>query len=260
MDPKYTYLNGKVNGILTAVPIACHEKIVLADGDIRYHAADIRRMVEDLNYYQLVRPQNYFTPLPLWAKLDAARILLNRAFIREGDFPGTFGFLKSVFIAAGSFDGDVQFDNEEPVKHLQKHGANIKFSNDFFILRKPPTFNKWIEQRPRQAFEDFVMKEKTAFFLSLIPLHLLLSLSGKKKPMGVLALFLSILAIKKAFDGRQKAGREFFPLETTFYAPLWLLERSFSVYLAVYWKLIRGGYPFGNKIIKKGTGEAWKKL
>ena len=258
VHPTYTCLNGKVNGILTAVPLASHEKIILADDDVRYNAEDIRRMVENLDKFEVVRPQNYFDPLPVWAKLDAARILLNRAFIPEGDFPGTFGFRKNVFEAAGHFDGDVLFDNEELIKHFENHGANILYATDFFILRKPPTLKKWLEQRPRQAYEDFVMKEKTALFLSCIPLHLLIMLTGKRKSLGFLAFSIFAVSIFKAFKGLTKSAKPHFSTTIPFYAPLWILERSMSIYLALYWKAAKGGYPFGDKIIHKGTGNAWK--
>src|ERR671921_466088 len=36
VNSKYAYLNGKVNGVHTGVDLACCEKIVLADDDIRY--------------------------------------------------------------------------------------------------------------------------------------------------------------------------------------------------------------------------------
>ena len=30
-----------------------------------------------------------------------------------------------------------------------------------------------------------------------------------------------------------------------------------SVYWAIYWKVAEGGYPFGDRILSKGTGRAW---
>lgn len=258
VDPQFRFLNGKVNGIMTAVPVASHEKIILADDDVRYTEGDILRMIEGLENFDVVRPQNYFSPLPVWARLDTARILLNRSTFPEGDFPGTFGFRKSIFCAAGAFDGDVLFDNEELVKHLQNFGAKIKFATDFFILRKPPTWNKWLEQRPRQAYEDFVMKKRTAFFLLLLPLHLILLSKRRKKLAGILSLSFAAVVIYKAFKGRRNGAKDYVAVQIPFYAPFWCLERSLSVYLAIYWKLAKGGYPFGDKVIRKGTGEAWK--
>lgn len=259
VDPQFTYLNGKVNGILTGVPLAAHEKIILADDDIRYTEANILRMVHDLDIFEVVRPQNYFFPNPLWTQIDSARILLNRAYFPEGDFPGTLGFRKNVFTAAGAFDGNVLFDNEELVKHFQNNGANISFATDFFIQRKPPNPEKWMEQRPRQAYEDFVMEERTAFFLALLPVHLLLLFSGKRKTAGLLALLISGIAIAKAIKGRKNGAGKYIPLQTVVFAPLWILERGINVYLALYWKLTKGGYPFGDRLIAKGTGDAWKK-
>jgi hypothetical protein len=49
----------------------------------------------------------------------------------------------------------------------------------------------------------------------------------------------------------------FFPAQMVFYAPLWLAERCVSTYWAFYWYLTRGGYPFGDKVVSKGTGRAW---
>src|SRR5688572_6425021 len=40
-DPKYKYLNGKVNGVHTGVDLASCERVILADDDIRYSVADI---------------------------------------------------------------------------------------------------------------------------------------------------------------------------------------------------------------------------
>ena len=65
-DPKYTYLNGKVNGVHTGVDLASCERIILADDDIRYGAG-------------------FIAPLPWWARLETARILINRGVLRAGD-------------------------------------------------------------------------------------------------------------------------------------------------------------------------------
>ena len=48
-----------------------------------------------------------------------------------------------------------------------------------------------------------------------------------------------------------------FPLSSPLFAPLWIFERSLSVYWALYWWARYGGYPFGQKLLSKGTGDAW---
>jgi hypothetical protein len=257
-DPKYNYLNGKVNGVHTGVALASCERIILADDDIRYTAGDIKRMCYLLDRFEMVRPQNFFHPLPLWAGVETARVLINRGVLRAGDYPGTCGFRRSTMHRVGPYDGDVLFDNEEIVRHFALHNSTIKYAVDFFILKRPPTFTKWLEQRPRQAYEDFVMRAKTAAFLSLLPVTLILSyFRGASAGLLLLAAISLISILLSARGLLRNAAHRFFPSSSPLYAPLWIIERSISVYWAVYWRVRYGGYPFGERLLSKGTGGAW---
>ncbi|MGQ0763798.1 MAG: glycosyltransferase [Acidobacteriota bacterium] len=257
-DPKYTYLNGKVNGVHTGVDLASCERIIVADDDIRYRAEDLKWMCHLLDGFEMVRPQNYISPLPWWARLETARILINRASLRAGDYPGTCGFRRSTMRRVGPYDGDVLFDNEEIVRHFAVRGANIKYATDFFILKRPPTFKKWIEQRPRQAYEDFVMRAKTVAFLSVLPVTMAITVwLGRRAGLLFLAvLFLASVLLSTGGLLRDSAYRVF-PVTSPLFAPLWIVERSISVYWALYWKLRHRGYPFGERLLSKGTGHAW---
>jgi len=257
-DPKYTYLNGKVNGVHTGIDLASCERIILADDDIRYTAADVNRMCRLLDSFELVRPQNFIAPSPWWARLENARILINRGVLRAGDYPGTCGFRRSAILRVGPYDGDVLFDNEELVRHFAVNGGDIKYALDFFILKRPPTLAKWLEQRPRQAYEDFVMRAKTAAFLAVIPVTLWLSFLTAARSVIFFLAMLSLLSVLLSGRGLMRdAAYRFFPVRSPFYAPLWILERSLSVYWALYWRVWYGGYPFGEKLLTKGTGGAW---
>lgn len=258
VDPQFKYLNGKVNGIHTGVTISAHDPIILADDDIRYTPDDLRRMIALLADYEMVRPQNYLSPLPLWARTEAARMLINRAWIAEGDYTGTLGVRRSTMVRVGHYDGDVLFDNEEIVRHFHAQGAHIADARDFFILKHPPTWRKWLEQRPRQAYEDFVMRTKTAFFAALpLVLALVCFVSGWK---GALALAATVAcgAMLVAARGLSDGAVSFFPAWICLYAPLWVAERVLSTYWAFYWRVTHGGYPFGDKLVAKGTGRAWR--
>lgn len=257
-DPKYTYMNGKVNGVHTGVASASCERIILADDDIRYTAGDVKRMCHLLDRYEMVRPQNFINPLPLWARLETARILLNRGVLRAGDYPGTCGFRRSTMYRVGPYDGDVLFDNEEIVRHFALQRASIKYALDFFILKRPSTFAKWLEQRPRQAYEDFVMRGKTAAFLSVLPITFALSYITTARAGFIFLAAISLISILLSSRGllRDRAYRFFSPV-SALYSPLWILERSISVYWAVYWRVRYGGYPFGQRLLSKGTGVAW---
>lgn len=257
VDAQYEYLNGKVNGIHTGIALAAHEHVLLADDDIRYSTPDIWRMVTLLGSHDMVRPQNYLRPLPLWARTEAARMLINRAWLREGDYPGTLGVRRATMRRLGHYDGDVLFDNEEIVRHFRANGARVAYARDFFILKRPPTFSKWVEQRPRQAYEDFVMRAKTLFFAALPPaLVLAWALAGWRWAIvlaAIVACGATILASRGLGDG---AGC-YLPRRVCLYAPLWVAERAVSTYWAFYWRVARGGYPFGDKLLAKGTGDAW---
>ncbi|MBA2338968.1 MAG: glycosyltransferase family 2 protein [Pyrinomonadaceae bacterium] len=257
VDPQHTYLNGKVNGIHTGVALASFESIIQADDDIRYTADNINRICSLLEEYEMVRPQNFLRPLPWWARMEAARMLVNRALLPAGDYPGTCGFRRTTFRRVGHYDGDVLFDNEEIVRHFRLRGANILYANDFFILKRPPTLAKWLEQRPRQAYEDFVMRLKTFFFLLLIPLALLLLFSFGWKALLIYVSFVSFGSALLAIRGRRNGANKVFPFFVCLYAPLWFFERSLSSYWALYWRARHGGYPFGDRLLVKGTGRAW---
>jgi len=56
--------NGKVRGVLTGIAAARHERVVLADDDVRYDAEGLARVVAALADADLVKPQNHFRPLP----------------------------------------------------------------------------------------------------------------------------------------------------------------------------------------------------
>lgn len=253
VDSRFRFLNDKVNGVLTGVHLATHEKIILADDDIRYREIDIDGVVELLDTSEIVRPQNFISPLLWWAKMEAARMLVNRATLRAADYPGTCAFRRSTMLSAGEYDGDVLFDNEELVRHFARVGANICYANDLFIRKRPPRFQKWLEQRPRQAYEDFGLRFKTILFAALLPLAICTAI--------VDARYLSILSLSilLAFAGWLRGdARRHFPLHVCLFAPLWVIERTISTYLAFWWFVRRGGYPFGDRILSKGIGRDWK--
>jgi len=258
VDGSFGYLNDKVNGIHTGVNLASAEKIILADDDIRYTPSEIERVCILLDDFEVVRPQNFMSPLPWWARMEAARMLINRATLRTADYPGTCAFRRAAMLRAGHYDGDVLFDNEEIIRHFASEGARINYATSLFVRKRPPTFQKWIEQRPRQAYEDFGLRAKTALFFILLPLAILVAFAAGAKGIAFYVAALAMLAIVLAAIGRRRGtASRYFPLSVCLSAPLWIIERSLSTYWALYWHFIRGGYPFGDKILSKGIGRDW---
>ena len=252
VDPRFKFLNDKVNGVHTGVALANNEKIILVDDDIRYEKIDIERICVLLDKFELVRPQNFFRDVRCWALIESARMLINRAMLRTADYPGTCGFRRQTFLNTGDYDGDVLFDNEELIRHFARRGTRIAYENDFFILKRAPTFRKWLEQRPRQAYEDFGLRFKTIFFAALFPIAVALACAAPKW----LSIFLLSIFIALAGWLRGDA-RKYFPFYASFFAPLWIFERMLSTYWAFYWFIFRGGYPFGKRLLSKGIGRDW---
>ena len=258
VDRSFGYLNDKVNAIHTGVSLASLEKIVLADDDIRYTPPQIDRVCELLDEFEVVRPQNFLSPLPWWARMEAARMLINRATLRIADYPGTCAFRRATMLRVGHYDGDVLFDNEEIIRHFARGGAAIRYATNLFVRKKPPSLKKWIEQRPRQAYEDFGLRAKTALFFSLPPLAMLFIFAAGWKGIMLFASALIVTAIALAAAGRRRGkAAQCFPWSVCLFAPLWVAERALSTYWALYWRLTRGGYPFGDKILSKGIGRDW---
>jgi hypothetical protein len=106
--------NGKVAGVLTGLRHTRHEAVVIADDDVRYDEASLVAVVRALETAHVVRPQNYFDPLPWHAIWDTGRILLNRSL--DGDWPGTLAVRHSALRATGGYAGDVLFENLELVR------------------------------------------------------------------------------------------------------------------------------------------------
>jgi hypothetical protein len=258
VDRSFGYLNDKVNGIHTGVELASSEKIILADDDIRYTVADINRVCALLDTFEVVRPQNFLSPLPWWARMEAARMLINRATLRTADYPGTCAFRRECMLRVGHYDGDVLFDNEEIIRHFARAGAAINFAANLFVQKHPPRFRKWIEQRPRQAYEDFGLRMKSGIFFSIPLLAMFLGWNAGWQGFLLCLLALAIVAVGLAVGGRLRgAAAPYFRWSICLFAPLWVVERTFSTYWALYWHFAHGGYPFGDKVLSKGIGRDW---
>lgn len=254
LDPGWRFLNGKVNGVMTGVVAASAERIVLADDDVAYDAVTLERLRRLLDDADLVVPQNYFRPLPWWARVESGRILLNRAVRPAGDYPGTFGVRRSTFLRIGPYDGDVLFENEELRRHFLRHRTRVRHARDLFVARRPPTLRKWREQRLRQAYEDVDAPAKTALFLALLPATLVVGVVGGIGALLGWAAVVGMATIGLAALGLADGARRWIPASVCLTAPLWVLERAIMVHPAVVARLRGVGCEYGGRRIRRGVG------
>ena len=229
-DPGLTFRNGKVNGVLTGLAAASHGAVVLADDDVRYDPAALRRLVGLLEEADLVRPQNYFAPLPWHARLDTARTLLNR--VAGGDFPGTLGVRRSLVLGAGGYDGDVLFENLELLRTVRAAGGTVLTPLDLYVRRLPPDTGHFLGQRVRQAYDEFARPARLAVSLALLPAAVALAARRRWRPLAGAAG----LAWRRRTGRRRAGGRAVFPPPAACCAVL-AAERSASSLLAVHARL-----------------------
>lgn len=239
-----TWLMGKVSGVRTGVSLASHERVVIADDDVRYDPAALRRVAALLDEYDLVRPQNYFDRLPWHARWDTARTLLNRSLGR--DYPGTLAVRRSRMLAMGLYDGDVLFENLELIRTVRAHGGRTISPLGLYVARVPPSAAHFWGQRTRQAYDDFALPVRMALWLAVVPL--LLASALKRRP--ALAAGPAALSAAAAELGRRRAGGSaVFPASSSLLAPVWILERGVCAWLAVLQRLRFGGVRYGDSVI-----------
>jgi len=233
----------KVPAVMAGVRLASHEAIVIADDDVRYEPVALIRAVRLLGTADLVRPQNYFEPLPWHARWDTARTLLNRAI--GADFPGTLAIRRSRLLAIGGYDPDVAFENLELIRTIRASGGQVRSPLDLYVRRLPPSTSHFVAQRTRQAYEDFAMPARMICWLAILP-WLVVFAQDRRKTL----LALGGGAIALAECGRRRwDGRRVFPFTSSLLAPAWLFERSVCAWLAVLARLRFGGIRYHENVI-----------
>lgn len=247
-DPDLLSPMGKVGGVLTGVRHALHEKVVIADDDVRYDLAALERIVALLDQADVVRPQNYFDPLPWHARWDTGRTLLNR--LRGGDWPGTLGVRRAILLRTGGYAGDVMFENFEMVRTIQAAGGSEVVPLDLYVRRLPPTTAHFWSQRARQAFDEWARPRRLVVFLALLPLTLLLALRGRWR--SIAAGIGAIIGLAEV--GRRRAGgQRVFHWTCSLFAPAWVAERAACAWLAVAMRLRYGGVRYGGGVIRRAA-------
>jgi len=220
----------------------------VADEDVRYDARALQQMRRGLEIADLVRPQNYFAPLPWHAYLDTARTLINR--VTGGDWPGTLGVRRSTLLRAGGYDGQVLFENLELVRTIAAVGGREHRRLSLFVRRLPPATPHFWSQRVRQAYDEFARPARMAVWLATGPTLFLVARTYGGK--GLLATAAAVMLLAEA--GRRIGhGARVFPAAASAAAPLWVIERAGCAWLALGARLVLGGVPYHGHIVRKAA-------
>jgi hypothetical protein len=240
-------LNGKVRGVLTGLRIAAEDAVVIADDDVRHDDESLEAMARLLAQADLVRPQNYFDPLPWHARWDTARTLSNRAF--GNDFPGTLGVRRSFLRSIGGYDGDVLFENLELIRTVSAAGGRVIDAPDLFIRRRPPTLARFLEQRVRQAYDDWAQPLRFAFFLATGPAVAAVTARRPRR----LVVFAGFAIVVATFGRARHRGRLVFDRLSPLLAPLWVAERAILSWVALARRLLGLGCPYAGTVIRRAA-------
>jgi hypothetical protein len=239
---------GKVGGVLTGLRLASHELIIIADDDVRYDEESLAKTVAALATADVVRPQNYFEPLPWHARWDSGRMLLNR--LTGGDWPGTLGVRRSRLQATNGYDGSVMFENLELVRTVLASGGRERVLYGAYVLRRPSTTRHFWSQRVRQAYDEIARPVRFALQLAVLPAVLALAISGHW--LAIASGAAAIVVAAEAGRRRERATRVF-PASTPLFAPLWLAERAICSWLALGARIFLGGVPYRGTILHRAA-------
>jgi hypothetical protein len=238
IPPAVETRNGKVGNVITGVERARHERVVIADDDVRWDVTQLADAAARLDRAAVVRPQNFFRPLPWHARFDTARTLLNR--MTGGDWPGTLAVRRSAFLDANCYRGDVMFENLELVRTMRAAGYRELLALDLLVERRPPTAVHFWRQQVRQAYDEFARPLRLVVSLALLPGALLAIVDRQWRRVGVAAA--GVMAVAEL--GRRRAGgRAVFPASSSPLAGPWLLWRSLCSWLALVAR-VRGGVRY----------------
>lgn len=231
--PEHRAHSGSIDPVRTAAALAACEKVIVAAEDVRYTPDAIGQICDLLEMHEVVEPQDYLDPLPWWGGIEAGRILLHRGIEPQPDHGATFGFRRS---AVRSLRALEVLDADDQARRLSAAGAEVFPASSVFVRREPGALDEWLSERPRVAGDDFALPMKSVFFFSLVPMLLLLAAIGGLRLAGGYASVIAFASFALALRGRAGAA-SFFPLRACLYAPLWVFERSVSVYWALFRKL-----------------------
>ncbi|WP_261163826.1 glycosyltransferase family 2 protein [Microbacterium sp. Marseille-Q6965] len=231
--------NGKARGAVSGLLRARHDRVVIADDDVRYTRADLEAVHDRLRRADVVRVQNAYRPLPWHARWDTGRILLNRAL--GGDYGGTLGVRAPLLGRRGGYRTDVLFENLELERTIRAEGGSVDVPLGLLVRRLPPTVPHFLGQRVRQAYDGFAQPVRLLAELSVLPLVVVLMAAGRAKTLaGAIAGVVCVAEFGRRRGGAARA----FPPTSALWAPLWLAERAVTAWLAVAARA-RGGVRYG---------------
>jgi hypothetical protein len=247
VEPAQRTLNGKVGNVVTGVSLARHGYVVIADDDVRYEVEQLADVQERLRRATVVRPQNYFDPLPWHARFDTARTVFARA--TGGDWSGTTAIHRDALLAVGGYDGEVLFENLELARTLRAAGGRDEVALDVLVRRLPPTASHFRGQQVRQAYDEFARPGRLALWLAVTPAAGAALATRRYRALLVGGAGLTLLG---EVGRRRAGGQRHLSASASLLTPVWALWRSLCSWVAVgAW--LRGGVKYRGRRLRRAA-------
>lgn len=240
--------NGKAVGVVEGLRATTAPLVIIADDDVRYDKAGLDRAVTLLDEADLVRPQNFFHPLPWHAHWDTARMLLNRS--TGGDYPGTLAVRRQVL--PYGYDTHVLFENLELIRTVRASGGRELRAHDLFVERRPPSTSRFLSQRVRQAYDSQAQPVRLLIELLLLPT----AIWAARRPMCWAALMAAAVLVAHLGRGKAGAGARF-SLASPLFAPVWIMERAVCSWVALGCRMTGGIRYAGSRLRIAAHSERW---
>ena len=187
----------------------------------------------------VVRPQNYFDPLPWHALWDTGRMLLNRAL--GGDWPGTLACAAPRYAPPAATMATCCSRTSSSCAPIVAAGGRERIARDVFVRRVPPPSAHFWSQRVRQAYDEFARPWRLAAQLALLPALGLLPRAGARVP----AVVATGVIVAVAERGRRRdGGRRVFPAAASALRAGVGAERAVAAGSPLASRVLRGGVPY----------------
>lgn len=228
--------------VRAALSLAFAEKVIIASADVRYTPVGVVQTCELLDLHDAVEPHDFFDPLPWWSGVEMSRLLMHRAFDSRTRHGATLAVRRAALQTPRG--ARMQDGRRTAVPAVSVDQLDVLTTSSVLVRRRPPVFNEWLRSRATAAADDFRYPARTAIFLGAAPLLVLLVLLGGMRIAASYAAVVALASIASALRGAL-AGRGSVPLRASFFAPLWLAERTISVYCAaaLRWRSVKSASP-----------------
>ena len=136
------------------------------------------------------------------------------------------------------------------MRTIRAGGGREHQALDLFVARRPPDASRFWSQRVRQAYDELARPGRLLVSLSLIPCVAALAAMYGVSVFGIAAL----ISVAVAESGRRiGGGTRVFPVRTSLVAPLWVMERAITAWLAVGVRVTRGGVWYAGRRVKRAA-------